>query len=66
MGLFVVVALISVVPTVAFVRWRSRTAADGSIVLADAEFARLRGLLWLEVAVFLFIPLCATLMARGL
>ncbi len=65
MGLFVAVALISIVPTVAFARWKA-TASDGVIVLADAEFAYLRGLLWLQVILFAFIPLCATFMARGL
>jgi putative membrane protein len=66
MGLFVAVALISIAPTIAYVRWNARRSADGSVVLDDAEFARLRGLLWLQVALFAFIPLCAAFMARGL
>ena len=66
MGLFVAVALLSIAPTVAYVRWNARKAADGSIVLDDAEFARLRRFLWLQVGLFLFIPLCAAFMARGL
>jgi putative membrane protein len=66
MALFVAVALISIVPTVAYVRWNVRDSTDGSVVLDDAEFARLRGLLWLQVGLFLFIPLCASFMARGL
>jgi putative membrane protein len=65
MGLFVAVALISIVPTIAYVRWNARRSADGSIVLGDAEFTRLRGTLWLQVVLFLFIPLCAAFMARG-
>ena len=66
MGLFVAVALISIVPTVAYVRWNARRSADGSIALGDAEFTRLRSMLWLQVVLFLFIPLCAVFMARGL
>ncbi len=66
MGLFVAVALISIGPTVAFVRWSARESADGSVALDDAEFTRIRGLLWLQVALFVFIPLCAVFMARGL
>ena len=66
MGLFVAVALISIGPTVAFVRWGARQLTDGSIVLDDTEFARIRSLLWLQVGLFFFIPLCAALMARGL
>ena len=66
MGLFVVVALLSIVPTIAFIRWNARKATDGSIVLEDSELGRLRGLLWAQIAVFVFIPLCAVFMARGL
>jgi len=66
MGLFATVALISIAPTIAYVRWKARASADGSIVLGDSELTRLRRLLWLQVGLFLLIPLCATLMARGL
>ena len=66
MGLFVVVALLSIAPTIEFIRWRSRKAADGSITLEDRELSRLRGFIWAQVGVFLFIPLCAVFMARGL
>lgn len=66
MGLFICVALLSIAPTVAYVRWASRTASDGSVALEDREFGRIRMFLWLQVAVFVFIPLCATFMARGL
>jgi putative membrane protein len=66
MGLFAAVALISIAPTIAYVRWNARRSADGSVVLEDAEFGRIRNLLWLQVGLFLFIPLCATFMARGL
>ena len=66
MALFVVVALLSIPPTIAYVRWNARRAADGSVVLGHAEFRRLRRFLWLQVGVFAFIPLCAAFMARGL
>ena len=66
MALFVAVALISIGPTIAYVRWNARLLTDGSMVLDDAEFMRLRRLLWLQVVLFLFIPLCASFMARGL
>ncbi len=66
MALFAAVGLISIVPTVAFLRWSRRQLPDGSIVLDTAEYVRLRALLWLQIALFLFIPLCAAFMARGL
>lgn len=66
MGLFVLVALLSIAPTVAYIRWSRRATADGSIVLEAPELRQLRGFLWAQVIVFLFIPLCAALMARGI
>ena len=66
MALFVAVGLISIVPTVAYIRWHKRASPDGSIVLDDAELARTRGLVLLQIGLFVFIPLCAAYMARGL
>ena len=66
MALFVTVALLSIVPTVTYLKWSDRRAADGSIILEDAEFGRIRGFLWAQVCVFALIPLCAAFMANGL
>jgi putative membrane protein len=66
MALFVAVGLISIIPTVAYIRWHRRASPDGSIVLEDAELARTRGLVLLQIGLFVFIPLCAVYMARGL
>lgn len=66
MVLFVSIALISILPTIAFLRWNQRRAADGSIALDDGEYRRLRNLLWVEIGIFVFIPLCAALMANGI
>ena len=65
-ALFVIVGLLSILPTVLYIRWRSRPAVDGSIVLEPGEYSQVRMFLWLQVAVFVFIPLCATLMTRGI
>jgi putative membrane protein len=64
-GLFAIVGLLSVAPTIAYLRWNARTAADGSLALEAGEYATMRNLIWLQVAIFVFIPLCATFMARG-
>jgi len=65
MGLFAAVALISIAPTIAFIRW-GREGPNGSVVVQPAEIGRVRGLLWLQVGLFALIPLCATFMARGI
>jgi putative membrane protein len=66
MAIFVVIALLSIVPTVAFLRWNRRLAADGSIALAEAEYRRLRAVLWIQIGLFVLLPLCAALMANGI
>ena len=66
MALFLSVALISIVPTVAFLRWNQRRAADGSMVLEEGEYRRLRAFLWAQIGLLVLIPLCAALMANGI
>ena len=66
MGLFVCIALISILPTVAYLRWNQRLLADGSIVLEDSEYRRLRTLLWMQIGLLVLLPLCAALMANGI
>lgn len=66
MSIFVVIALLSIVPTVAFLRWNQRRAADGSVLLRLDEYRRLRALLWIQIALFTLLPLCAALMADGI
>jgi putative membrane protein len=62
---FAVVGLLSVVPTLAYFRWRRAGRAEAAYVPPDGEVARVRRILWLEAAVFAFIPLFAAAMARG-
>lgn len=61
MALYVAVALISIVPTLRFIRWRRAGAGP-----AAAEVASTRRLLHLELALYALIPLMAVLMARGI
>ena len=58
---FVVIGLLSVPPTLAYIRWRKTDAPAPS----DSEIAGLRRLLWLEVALFAILPILAAAMARG-
>jgi putative membrane protein len=66
MGLFVVVALLSIPPTIAYMRWEARKTVDGSLMLEDSEVRWIGRCLRAQIVVFIFIPLCATFMARGL
>lgn len=58
---FVVIGLLSVPPTLAYIRWRKPEAPAPS----DSEIVGLRRLLWLEVALFALLPILAAAMARG-
>jgi len=64
-GLFILVGLISVVPTFVFINWRNSLKA-GEVPQVSARQARL--VVWvirLELLVLLAIPLLAVLMAQG-
>ena len=61
---FVVVALISIAPTLRFLRWRKALRADGSLPAAD-EVRRARKLVMLQAHIIPFIPLAAVFLARG-
>jgi putative membrane protein len=61
---FVVVALISIAPTLRFLRWRRAVRADGTLPSAD-EVRRTRKLVMLQAHIIPFIPLAAVFLARG-
>ena len=60
-SVFVVIGLLSVPPTLAYIRWRKPDAPAPS----DIEIGRMRLFLWLEVALFAVLPILAAAMARG-
>ena len=65
-GLFVAVGLISVAPTLAFIRWRRLLERDAAWQVPEAERKRVRRLVMIEVHLAALIPLFAVIMARGL
>jgi putative membrane protein len=66
MALFVLVGLMSVPPTIHYIRTAKSTSGDGEIVIPERRFRHIRGHLWGQLALFALIPLMATLMARGI
>ena len=65
-SLFVLVGLISILPTVAFLRWRKARRADPAFRTPDAQWRRARLLVIVELHLVALIPLAAVIMARGL
>jgi len=65
LGVFVVAALLSVYPTLMFLRWRADTRAGRGQGLASGQFKRLQMILRTEMGLLLLAPLFATWMAHG-
>ena len=65
LGLFALIALISIRPTLAYLRWRRRARASASLP-QGGDIAQARLWVALQVGLFAGLPLCAALMARGL
>jgi putative membrane protein len=65
MALYVTIALISIVPTMRFIRWRRALDAGGGPPDV-AAVTRVRRLIHVELALLALMPLMAVLMARGI
>ena len=66
MALFVVVGLLSILPTVRFIQWRRAQRTDAAFWPADAELLRVRRLVFIQLHLLAFVPLAAALMTRGI
>jgi putative membrane protein len=63
-GLFVVIGLVSIKPTLTFARWRRELRATGVLPGADAV-QKTRKLIMVQAHILPFIPLAAVFLARG-
>jgi putative membrane protein len=62
--LFVLVALLSIKPTLRFARWRRELRASGALPAAD-EVKNVRKLVMVQAHIIPLIPLAAAFLARG-
>lgn len=65
MGLFILVALLSIVPTMTFLNWRNDLKAGRVPQVSPRQAKLVTMTIRLELLVLLILPLLATLMARG-
>ena len=65
-ALFVLVGLVSIAPTLAFLRWRRAWTADAAFRITPHEYARVRRFILIELHLIALIPIAAVMMARGL
>jgi putative membrane protein len=66
MALFAIVGLLSVYPTIRFIKWNSTLKDNRSLEIPDDEFKRIRLFLSLELAGIVLILFAAPMMARGI
>ena len=64
--LFLLMGLLSIPPTIRYIRWRKAVAANPNFTPTDAEVRSTRMLIHVQATLVLFIPLLAALMARGI
>lgn len=64
LGAFVLAALLSLWPTVRFLKWRKALKADPSFLPSSADAAGLRRIVRFELALVAAILVCAAAMAR--
>jgi putative membrane protein len=64
-GLFIIIGLLSIVPTLEFLSWRDAIAAGEVPVMEAATRKRITMILHIELAAIVVILLCAAIMARG-
>jgi putative membrane protein len=64
-GLFIIIGLLSIVPTIEFLSWRDAIAAGQVPVMDAATRKRVTMIIHIELAAIAVILLCAAIMARG-
>ncbi|HEY0296474.1 MAG TPA: DUF2214 family protein [Bordetella sp.] len=65
-GLFVLVGLCSVIPTLRLLRWRRQARNEATFAPSAREIARVRRWVMIEAHLLILLPLCAVMMARGI
>ncbi|MNX80380.1 DUF2214 family protein [Achromobacter deleyi] len=65
-GLFVLIAVCSIPPTLAFLRWARQSRQQPGFVPTLPEIKRARRWVMIASHLFIFLPLFAVLMARGM
>ena len=64
-SIFILVALLSIVPTIEFLSWRAAVRAGQTPVVLPQKLARVRMIIHAELAAIVLILLFAAMMAKG-
>jgi len=60
------VGLLSIYPTIRFIKWRAQTSQGLAPVVSEGEYKNIMMALRIEVILLLGVALCASFMARGI
>lgn len=66
LGTFILIALVSVTPTLTFIRWRRMLDHDPAWQVPPAEQRRMRRFIMMELHLGALVPAFAVIMSRGL
>ena len=64
--LFLAVGLLSIYPTMRFIKWRAQTRQGLAPVVTAEEYRRINAVLGIELVLLLGMAACASIMARGI
>jgi len=64
-ALFIILAIMSLIPTLEFLSWRKAVKAGTVPVIAAKRLKRVRMIVHIELAAIVVILLCAAIMAKG-
>ena len=62
---FIIVGLLSIDPTIRYIRWNKSLSENRAPEISDSEYRRTRLILWLEIIGIAVILFAAPMMARG-
>ncbi len=63
--IFTIVGLLSIYPTITFMKWKKVLKEKSTITLSDKQYNLISKTLTAELVLMILIPLCAHFMARG-
>ena len=66
LGTFVVIGVVSVIPTLAYIRWRHMLERDPAWKVPADEQKKMRRIVMIELHLAALIPVFAVIMARGI
>lgn len=66
LGLFVVIGLLSIYPTIRFIKWSAQTKQGLAPIVTEREYRTIKALLSTQLILLVGVAICASLMAHGI